>query len=160
MANSPFRPRCALSRVSVFYPEFGPRVPEDHPPACPAFVAPSRCPRQPGPPSLSIVRSSTATLASCGKGCTPILPEIKRNRFVTLRDSIHPPFAFNRVTPSRWNPRNFIKKFSSCSIHRVIKIIRSSAKEKRDSSREKERARESEKGAERERVLIDPGHRL
>lgn len=84
MANSPFPPRCALSRVSVFYPEFGPRVPEDHPPACRASVAASRCPRQPGPPSTSIVRSSTAVLASCDKGCTPILPETTIDRTILI----------------------------------------------------------------------------
>jgi len=46
-ANSLSQPRCAPSRVSVFYPEFGPRVPDDHPPASPpAFAAATRCPRR------------------------------------------------------------------------------------------------------------------
>jgi len=77
-ANSLSQPRCAPSRVSVFYPEFGPRVPDDHPPASPpAFAATARCPRRRGPSSSSIVRSSKEVPASSGKVCTPISPAIK-----------------------------------------------------------------------------------
>lgn len=78
-ANSLSQPRCAPSRVSVFYPEFGPRVPDDHPPASPpAFVAAARCPRCWGSSSTSIVRSSKEVPASSGKVCTPISPAIRK----------------------------------------------------------------------------------
>ena len=80
-ANSLSQPRCAPSRVSVFYPEFGPRVPDDHPPASlPAFAASSRCPRR-GPASSSIVRSSKEVLASSCKVRTSIPPAIRKVAF-------------------------------------------------------------------------------
>lgn len=69
-------------------------------------------------------------------------------------------FSTNHLTEIRWNLRNFLKKCSSSSIEGVIKIIRSSAKKRGEIVRDRERERESEKGAERERILIDPGHRL
>lgn len=81
-ANSLSQPRCAPSRVSVFYPEFGPRVPDDHPPASPpAFVAAARCPRCWGSSSTSIVRSSKEVPASSGKVCTPISPAIREKKW-------------------------------------------------------------------------------
>lgn len=123
-ANSLSQPRCAPSRVSVFYPEFGPRVPDDHPPASPpAFAAATRCPRRPA--STSIVQSSKEVPASSGKVYTPISPAIRKVAFSRLtrikiaRASADCDSTYF-VTRGRILGRVPLKGFARCALLKIV----------------------------------------